>query len=302
VVRKRRKRKNEECKKCFGNANPELTFYVIRIQPPGAGLFANFNWVLSHVAYALEKGYMPVVDMENYQTFFNETTPINGTYNAWEYYFNQPTQYTLSDAYKSKNVILSDARYYFGDKICPFFGEEQIHFVNTIINKYLRFNDKTLEYINNQQCLIFKDFKDILGVKHRGTDYNGGAYHNHSNLPSVDAIITKTKELFAKWDMKYVYLSTEEAGAVNKFRDVWGDNLIMTNIPRIEKYERRMGQSSQISFGRENDNYQKGLDYIVDTILLSRCDALIAAGNNGTLAAIEFNGNRYKYKYILERV
>jgi len=87
--------------------NEDKTFYIIRRPEPGAGLFSNFHWVLGHIIYALEKNYIPVVDMKNYKTYFNETALINGTKNAWEYYFKQPTNYNLDEAYKSKNVVVS---------------------------------------------------------------------------------------------------------------------------------------------------------------------------------------------------
>jgi hypothetical protein len=44
--------------------------------------------------------------MKNYPPLFNEQKVFNGTLNAWEYYFNQPTNHTLEDAYSGKNVIL----------------------------------------------------------------------------------------------------------------------------------------------------------------------------------------------------
>jgi hypothetical protein len=35
--------------------------------------------------------------MKNYPTFFNEQKVFAGTFNAWEYYFKQPTKHTLED-------------------------------------------------------------------------------------------------------------------------------------------------------------------------------------------------------------
>jgi hypothetical protein len=39
----------------YEKRNADKTFYVIRREPPGSGLFSNFHWVLGHVIYALEK-------------------------------------------------------------------------------------------------------------------------------------------------------------------------------------------------------------------------------------------------------
>ena len=53
---------------------------------PGAGMFSNFIYVLNHVNIA-KNNFIPIVDMENFTTIYNERQKINNTYNAWEYYF-----------------------------------------------------------------------------------------------------------------------------------------------------------------------------------------------------------------------
>jgi hypothetical protein len=302
LKRKIKQYKASEQKKHFGKKYPNITFYIIRRSPPGAGLFSNFHWVLGHVMYALEKGYIPIVDMKKYKTFFNEKHMIDGTYNAWEYYFKQPTAYTLDDVYHSNSVILADAEHYFNDK-APYFLDNNIHIhlMNSVINKYLQFNEKTLKQIEEQKIVLFRDYNNILGVKYRGTDYTAEVAPEGHYIPaSLEEIIVKTKELYSEWNMEWIYLSTEESLAVDAFRKVFSNKIIVTNSVRIDTYSKEMGSSSEINFGRKNDNYLKGLDYIVDTVLLSKCDALITSKNNGSMAAMELNDNQYKYKYIFE--
>ena len=61
-----------EQKKSFGNKNPDKTFFVIRLYPPAAGFLADYNYVLGYMKYAYDNGWIPVVDMQNYQTLYNE--------------------------------------------------------------------------------------------------------------------------------------------------------------------------------------------------------------------------------------
>ena len=75
---------NETKLTCSEENNPNITFYVIRRNPPGAGLFSNFLHVLGHIMIANKRKLTPIVDMENYETLYNEETFINGTRNAWE--------------------------------------------------------------------------------------------------------------------------------------------------------------------------------------------------------------------------
>lgn len=48
--------------------NADKTFYVIGWNDEGGGLFWIVNKVCMHIAYALDHGYIPVVDLKNYIT------------------------------------------------------------------------------------------------------------------------------------------------------------------------------------------------------------------------------------------
>ena len=61
-------------------------FYIIR-RTPGAGLFSNFIFVLNHLKIADSCGFLPIVDMENFPTIYNEQNSIKSSKNAWDYYF-----------------------------------------------------------------------------------------------------------------------------------------------------------------------------------------------------------------------
>ncbi|GHS86484.1 hypothetical protein FACS189487_00860 [Campylobacterota bacterium] len=285
----------------FGDLLPEHTFYIIRRMPLGAGLFSNFLYVYGHLLYALEKGYIPVIDMQNYKTYFNETELINDTNNAWEYYFCQPLHYTLQDIQYAKNVILSSSFYLF-DKVPEFLHKtSDINNYHSVITKYLQFNDITKQYIREQQQKLFNNKSKILGVKYRGTDYKSESTAGGHFVPaSLSDCVAKTKDLLKEWGMEWIYLSTEESAAVECFRQTFGDILIVTDSYRIEHYDAAMGGSVSVEFNRQHDNYLKGLEYIADTVLLSECDALIASKNNGSYAAIGLNNNRYKNKFIFD--
>ena len=103
----------------FGNRNKNKVFYVIR-RSPGAGMFSNFIYVLNHLEIAKRNNFIPIVDMENFTTIYNEKEKINNTYNAWEYYFEKLNKYTLKEVYKSQNVIITENLFHdsFNHNIC----------------------------------------------------------------------------------------------------------------------------------------------------------------------------------------
>ena len=93
----------------YGNSNPTKYFYIIR-RAPGAGFFSNLNFVIHHLLICDNLKMIPVIDMENFQTFYNCKDKILGTFNSWNYYFKPVSKYTLEEVYKSKNVIICDNR------------------------------------------------------------------------------------------------------------------------------------------------------------------------------------------------
>lgn len=293
----RKKEQNKERRIRCGILHPDKTFYVIRRPSPGAGLFSNYHYVLGHLIYALDRNYIPIVDMEKYKTFFNEKVPVNGTRNAWEYYFKQPSSYTLSDVYRSQNVVLSRCSY-----LGPSFpdSEAQITYLYCLIAKHLPFNDITKEAIKGATKRLFSEKANILGVKYRGSDYSKSEFAGHAVVASVEDYINRTERYLSEWKMDWIYLSTEEADVVDIFRAKFGTKVIVTESLRIKDYQTYMGESSTIRFNRVNDNYIKGIEYIIDTVLLSYCDTIIGPKVNGTMFAIELNNNKYKNKYIYE--
>lgn len=95
----------------FGDANPDKIFYVIWRDNLGSGFFSNFTQVLSHIKLAESFGMIPVVDYQNFKTLYNVDEEINGSQNAWEYYFKQPSGFTLDEIYQSKRVFIADGEY-----------------------------------------------------------------------------------------------------------------------------------------------------------------------------------------------
>ena len=64
-------------------------YYIISVKNRGHGFFSNFYHVLFHISIANFYNWVPVVDMKNHQTLYNEKKKIFSTHNSWEYYFKQ---------------------------------------------------------------------------------------------------------------------------------------------------------------------------------------------------------------------
>lgn len=93
-------------RKSFGEKNPDKTFLVIKINNQILGLMGIYNTVLGYIYLALKKGMIPIVDLQNYDNGYLYKEEI-GKVNAWDYYFEQPSGYSLAEAYSSKNVVMA---------------------------------------------------------------------------------------------------------------------------------------------------------------------------------------------------
>ena len=285
----------------FGNDFPDKTFYIIRRRPPGTGLLSNSHWVLNHIIYAILKGYIPVVDMQNYKTFYNEES-VNLPKNAWEYYFEQPCGYSLEDITKAKNVIFGDL-----DKDVvvpaiqlpdPYLGKTNISEYYKLVSKYCKINSKTTEQLEKKKKLLFENKSNVLGVLHRGTDYKTAKHH--LSPASLEQMTEKVKQVFQQEKFDYIFLCTEEQKAVDTFREVFAkEKVIVSDSERIKDYNDKDGITADI-ISKSFSAYKNGFDYLTDLIFLSQCDGIIASKVNGTLFALGLNNNKYRFSYLFD--
>ncbi len=68
--------------------------------------FTIFDRAMALYYKTRQLGYELLVDMKNYYTEYSGLDRY-GIVNVWEDYYEQPSKYTLDEAYQSKKVILS---------------------------------------------------------------------------------------------------------------------------------------------------------------------------------------------------
>ena len=204
-----------ETRKVFGKQNEDIEIFIIRRKPPGGGLFLNVNYVLQGLIYAEKRKMYPVVDMQNYSTEYSRIRKFNGKKNAWEYFFNPVSNINLVDAYKSKNVTLSE-----GDKllknhimsgmnIAYVLDNEFLEESHKMYTKHIKLNNYTNSYI--EYILKTKEIvaDSTLGVFLRGTDYLLGPT-GHPIQPDIDDVIKDIIAYLESKPIERIFLSTDD--------------------------------------------------------------------------------------------
>lgn len=152
----------------FGDRNPDKIFYVIWRDKFGSGFFSNFTQVISHIMLAEQHGWIPVVDYQNFKTIYTEKEPVNGTCNAWEYYFKQVSPYSLEEVYSSRNVLFGDGGYPHifckNNQEYREFWRKKIHLQEPVEREFIEYK----KLLNG---------KYTLGIHFRGKEMNTTAGH-----------------------------------------------------------------------------------------------------------------------------
>ena len=264
----------------FGNKNPNKIFYIIR-RDPGAGLFSNVTVVLNHIMICKKFNFIPVVDMENFSTIYNEKSKILGTFNAWEYYFEKINKYNLSEVYKSRNVIISNS------EIEHFMIKDMTKKKIRESFRYIKIKKKYFQKAENFYQKKVNRKNKVLGIHFRGSTYK--VARGHAFPFNVKIMIKTIYSLINKYKYDKILLVTEEKKYLNVIKKEFGDKCIYYNSFRMNK------QDLFRIYPRKLHRYRLGEEILVETILLSKCDGLAYIKSNVISAAILISNVKQKY-------
>lgn len=291
--------KEKEHRISLGNENPDKIFYVIRRNAPNAGLFSFVITNMGWIRYALDRGYIPVIDMQYYYNTYLTKDQVRHV-NAWEYYFQQPCGYSLQDISASKNVIISSLNAA-KDNPDPRDQNEMRDWIS-LAHTVLRFQPEVHEEVKRQKELLMGGER-VLGVLCRGTDYSELKPKGHPVQPVAENVIEKAREMMQKQNCTKLFLATEDEAVYQKFYRAFPEQLLTysdritdTGGKYINEYvdhllEQRQDQSAQ--------KYRRGLNYAITIGLLSSCCSLVAGQVSGTTGAILL-ADHYEDVYLFD--
>lgn len=289
--RKRLHKPNKEVLKNYGKEFPEKTFYVIGVDEGWCGLFAIIVHQLTHIAYAVERGLIPVVDLQNYTSQyvdFEDRFKIN----AWELFFEQPGGFKLIDIKRAKNVILSisycdppDKKYLMPYEITTF-DTQALKYWSKLFKSYIRINQEIINNLEKEHIKLFQNRDRVLGVKLRGTDYLTLKPIGHPIQPSVEESIQKVKHCLKEWHCNYIYLATEDANIFSAYLQEFGEILIKDDYKRWTEADLYGGKSNSNLFITSAEKQAEGIEYLSQMYFLSKCTSFVSGNTRGSLGVM----------------
>lgn len=282
----------------LGNKNKNKIFYIIRRKFSPSGLFSNLTFVVNNLLYAKKKNYIPFVDMQNFTTIYNENKKINKTFNSWEYYFKQLTNYQIKNIYQSENVIFSSGVFKrnFSKDLFYLSKNKEIRIIK---NKFLKIRNNYLIESKKRMKILFKK-KKILGVLIRGTTQKIAA--NHQLPIKFSELTTVIKKILKKENCHKIFLVTEDLEYFNFLKNKFQNIILFNKSTRFLKKPFSMhsiNESNLINNTHNNSRFNLGKEVLIDMIMLSNCNILLSSDSNVGKAAVFFNKKISKL-YLIE--
>ena len=276
----------------LGELNPGVKFYVIRSSGEDQGLLSIYLGNLRLINEVIHSGFVPIVDYETTKTQYNISSQVNGTHNAWEYYFEQPCRYSLEEVYRSRNVRLSGWRFFQAYSV-------KKPGAKRMLTREMMDIAPVKQYVYDLAAKKVKSngISDMIGLLVRGTDYTKLRPSGHPVSPSPEQAAEKLDEFLAMYGRRRIFLATEDAEIYDFFMARYGDLLYTSDNNLVRGYSGRDYIANEI---HNVNKYQFGLDYLVKMICLSECRYLIASRTSGTSFARLLNAGRYLDEYIFD--
>lgn len=273
--------KNKFFKVSLGKKNSNKIFLIIK-RSPGGGFFSNLIYVIKYLDYAFKQKYIPIIDMENFPTKYNQKNNINNIKNIWELYFNKVSNYKLKDVYQSKNVIFSK------DKFDVHLDDYKNLKLKQIFLKKIKINKKI---INDSLSFFKKNLNDdSIGIHLRGTDQK--ITPGHHLPPTIYEIQILIEKRIKKNSNTKFFLVTEE----KKYYDILK-----------KKYKKfifaypsfRANNIKDFNYSlRKNHRNKLGIESLIESLILSYCKELIFCNSNIPLFSIFVSKKKIKRTLI----
>lgn len=288
-----------EKKRFYGLKNPDKIFYICRRCEPYVGLFSHFIVYVNSVKVALDKGYIPIIDMQNNENLYLKKSEV-GKVNAWEYYFKQPCGYNMNEIKDSRNVIWGSG---FVGEMFPYMDidyllEKRGDFreYKNIVKKYFVLSESVQREVDKFYEEYLSEFK-VLGVLCRGTDYVVNKPSKHPIQPTLEQLYEKMDAMIMEYECNKIFLATEDFSMYCSIKAYYGDKVV-TNRKEFVKY------SGEVSIGKTMQQqtknvYREGMDYLVSMAILAKCKYFVGGHTSGTVGVMLMSEG-FEYSHIFD--
>lgn len=245
-------------------------------------------YTLCGIRFAVENNFIPVVDWRNCKIPQYDASKV-GKENVWEYYFEQPFNVSIEEAYNSNDFFVIDDVSELAsvnildlEKFIDFFDDDTMTW-RRYFQQYIRIKAEVKKYFEccrNKQGVCDDD---IIGVLARGTDYKELRPVGHLCPISMNEIFNKIDEFSEKMAERKIFLATEDKGILREFENKYSGKVCSVETRRYEK----LGQGTLNVIYKYEDGYDRDLKYLYSLYVISKCSiGIYSACGGGAIASL----------------
>lgn len=284
---------------CFGRKKHK--YYIIRFEDRmHCGWTVWERVVLFNSIYAIDHGYIPVVDMQSKKNIYLENDEV-GIVNAWDKYYLQPVEgVSLTQALQSGDYIL-------GNESQEWFDYIRIRKRKLKSNEYLRrqyqlyikYNDKTERrlstFYNNMLKKANRNMNvRLLGVCLRGRDYR---QFGHAINPIISEIKPDIDRALQDHKFDGIFVATEDESIMKDITEQFPSEMILSyKAGELSNTNGYIGDIIRVTKSAD----EAAIDYLMVLYSLNRCFGLIGGVCGATIVAQYKRDCQYDYLKIYD--
>lgn len=251
----------------------------------GGGFNSILAGVLGHLKICNDKGFRPYVDMKRYPGTYSETSPVHGTANMWEYYFEPVSELDENDFnFDQKSSFVDSEGRFPSEVINALF--EGTPWLMDIYDRYITLKPESLQAISKAREVLNLS-RNYLGVHFRGTDMRHEAYHPLP--PSEKQMFRRIDNALNNHFFSGIYLVTDHEQYLRAFKKRYGSRIFSLSVQRSNDLDHFK------IYPRNNHRYLLGLESQIETNLLAECGGLICGYSGVSEMAIELSRGNFRF-------
>ena len=268
----------------FISNNSDSKFLIIYVNYSSCGLFAFYKHYLGCSFRAFIMGYTPIIDLISFPNVFNNFNQTILKTNPYEYYFDQPFNYTLEEVLKSNNFEVYDCRKYGHSYPSYNIINNQITlgFWQYFAKKYMPVKIEIIKeaiFIKNK---LFNLSNNILGIMTRGTDYISLKPKDHPIQPKLSVVLSDIKKLDYENKYDFYFLATEDYFIRLKFMKEFGNKIKFFNQNQNFHFN-YLKKQKLCTFKGIIGNFEYMKTYLISIIILTKSIDIITSITSGTI-------------------
>ena len=243
------------------------------------------------------------MDFSSFPNIFNhfKIQSLEKDDNPWEFFFNQPFEYTLKYVKKyAKKIRYINCHPKYRPTTNIFKKKFLLSFWHDVAWKYIPIKNEIINKSNDYRKRLFNNSKNVLGVLVRGTDYTNMKPQGHPIQPNPKIVIKDVKKMDKSNKYDWIFLATEDSLIRKKFISSIGKKL---KYLKYNNFKYNYDKKEYLAFNINSIDIIKLMKiYLINIVILSKCIDIICSRTAGAVGVFIYsNGFRNTKVYYLGR-